>query len=897
MRTPLAFFRALTGSRETGTTRLLLMSLYLLLVISCYTATKAVRDSLFVIEIGPSQLPYLYIATAVTMAIISVAYPRALGRIGLYALVRLTSVIAVAGLMGFWWLVGYGGSASFYVLYVWVSIFGAITASQAWSVANHVFNAREARRSFAWIGLGGVIGGILGGTLARLVAPWTGTETLLPICAALMLVTVGILYSLTPPADEPNDQETASNVDSSTPSSSAVFKSIKESPYLSMLVVLLVAGVVVEAFIDYEFKSVAGASFDSKDRLTAFFGTIASYGGVLALIIQTLITSRLLKRFGVGSAILLLPSALLAASLVLTVRPTLWAVSILKLIDGSLSYSVHRSGMELLYIPISAKLRASVKGLIDLLVDRAGRALGGLFLLLLTAGLSLSVPALSLVASSCLIVWLVTALFVRRSYVQAFRVALEKKVIEPEALEVRTLDNTVMKALLNALSSPDDRQVLYALDLLSRTHPARWHSRVASLLDHQSPAVRCRTIALLTEWRVPSSELVSSRLTDPDLEVRVEAVRHLSELVSSNPGKKLAELVTHEDYGVVLAAIHAIGKYQLSGASLIDDRLIERALTTTGEYGVSARTAVARALAITRLAGKEHYLDTLLQDPNADVVQEAIRTTAEVRYESAISRLIVMLARAPLRREARQALLKFNGLALSELRGRLTDEQTAIEVRSRIPKVLSFYGTQDVADFLLSAVDHSPLSLHMPLLKALNRMRAQSAGITFETDVVVELIRQECDTYQRLSVIRKAIHSTDEPEGDFVDQLLSLMDKAIGERLSEGVERIFRLLALMYSPPDIESVYFNFHLGPSLRASAIEFLDNLMELPLRDLVMPIIEDSQENEGTEESVDGDPVSVEDALRALLKDDDEWLQTIAKEMAVSGRFRHLLSSKIA
>jgi len=61
------------------------------------------------------------------------------------------------------------------------------------------------------------------------------------------------------------------------------------------MVVLLIAGVIVEAFIDYEFKAVSVQSFKSKDNLTSFFGTMASYGGILALLFQTTVTNRLLK--------------------------------------------------------------------------------------------------------------------------------------------------------------------------------------------------------------------------------------------------------------------------------------------------------------------------------------------------------------------------------------------------------------------------------------------------------------------------------------------------------------------------------------------------------------------------------------------------------------------------
>jgi ATP/ADP translocase len=147
MRSPRELFRSITEIRERESDRLFMMAGYLMLIITCYTITKAVRDSLFIVAVGPSQLPYLYILSALCMGVVSAIYPHALRRIGLYSVIRLTSLIAISNLLAFWWLTERPGVLWFYVLYVWVSLFGAITASQAWSLATHVFDAREARRS------------------------------------------------------------------------------------------------------------------------------------------------------------------------------------------------------------------------------------------------------------------------------------------------------------------------------------------------------------------------------------------------------------------------------------------------------------------------------------------------------------------------------------------------------------------------------------------------------------------------------------------------------------------------------------------------------------------------------------------------------------------------------
>jgi AAA family ATP:ADP antiporter len=814
------------------------------------------------------------------MVLVSAGYSKALKRIGLYSVIRVTSLVAAGSFLLFWWLVAHEARASFYILYVWVSLFGGITASQAWSLANYVFDAREARRFFAWIGLGGVVGGIVGGSLARVVALWRGTELLLPICAALMIVTVGILHSLVFELRTEGGQRLAAET-GKLDDSHSVFEEIRSSRYLSLLIAVLLSGVVVEAFIDFEFKVVARQAFDSKDHLTSFFGTIASVGGILALLFQVLVTGRLLKRFGVSVATVLLPAALLASFVVIAVRPALWAVSLLKLVDGCLSYSVHRSGMELLYVPIPARIRASAKAFIDLLVDRAGRAAGGLILLVLTSLLSFSIPSLSVVAAIFLAVWIVLAVLVRSDYVQAFRVMLEKKVIEPEALEFRTLDSTMTAALVQALSSSDDRQVLYALNLLGNLPGEQWDKYLPALIEHKSSAVRGKAISQLTEHHSYSPELVSSRLLDPALDVRIEAVRHLCVLGSRPPEVKLREFVEYTDYRVVLAAIHCMAKYRLGGPDIIDEPLVERALNTTGEYAVTARRAAAGALALASLPRTPELIDRLLEDPNPEVVRQAIRTAGEIRCESAIPRLISLLERSSLRRDSGQALIKLGPTAITALKHSFQDDRTPLEVRVRIPKVFAFSQDPETAKFLVFRIHHSTPRLDTPLLKALNRMRAKVPDLSFDLDEISSVIREECSRHLHLRRIKEAMESGAPVAGNAI-RVHSLLIRAIDERLAESSERVLRLLALIYSPDDIQTVYYNFSSRSALKPSAMEFLDNLIDPGLSTLVMPVLEDYTDASSKITTKDPEMLRHE-ALLDLCAGSDEWLKTIATDLA--------------
>ena len=800
--------------REDESERVFLMFAYLLLIIASYMIVKAARDSLFVSTVGPSQLPYVYLAIAAAMGMVSSITSRAVQRIGLTSLVRMTSITAICNLALFWWGFRHHSTVLFYVLYVWVSVFGAITASQFWLLANYVFNAREARRLFGWIGAGGMIGGIVGGSSTKMIAPWFGTESLLLVCAGLVTVTVLLLSRIVHliPAEirgaavagAPRDVEAHST---------RLFRQICRSRHLALLMLLLTISVIVEAVIDYQYKFSASHAFGSKDQLTAFFGSITAYIGLLSLIFQIALTGPILKRFGAGVAILFLPAGLLAASVALALRPALWTAAALQIIDGSIGYSIHRSGMELLYLPVPSRQKNAVKGFIDTFVDRTGRAIGGILLLVLTSVYLMTISQLSAVACIFLAVWLAGALLVRREYLQSFRSALEKKTIQPDALHV-DLDDATITLLVGTLSSADERQILYALDLLSAVHPHHWRPQLARLVGHPSSTVRSRTLSVLARWNDrTATPLIADLLHDPDISVRAEAIRALG---------------LHWD-------------------------------------------AFPQARAM---------LDNLLADPNIEVVRQGIRSSGSVQYEAAIPLLIRNLQSARLRPDASAALLQFGPNIVLPLVRTLQDGRQPVEVRRHIPKVLADTRQQRAADTLLDALHVFENELDYPMIKALNRMRLASNEIAFDAEKVLASIEQEREDYLRLRSVLRSFESNSLDGRSRAAATFSILVRAIRERLEQKVERIFRLLALIYPPHDVYAAYYTCVVKPAARPSAIEFLDNLVDVKTKPLVMPLFEEAFELR--DESRTSAHMQRDAALRVLRKGADRWLQTIAADL---------------
>jgi AAA family ATP:ADP antiporter len=122
------------------------------------------------------------------------------------------------------------------------------------------------------------------------------------------------------------------------------------------------------------------------------------------------------------------------------------------------------------------------------------------------------------------------------------------------------------------------------------------------------------------------------------------------------------------------------------------------------------------------------------------------------------------------------------------------------------------------------------------VVKALNKLRL-SSQLRFPDDAIDKILVDECKSYyETWQVLRLQNHTGGNVRGQ-------LLKKALEERLELNLERIFRLLGLRYPPKDIFSTYLGLKSGRhTQRASAIEFLDNLLPANLKKYIFPIIDE-------------------------------------------------------
>src|SRR5260370_29259776 len=228
-----------------------------------------------------------------------------------------------------------------------------------------------------------------------------------------------------------------------------------------------------------------------------FFGNFNFYAGVLGLLFQLLLTARFLRRFGIGTALFVLPVTVFLGSAGLLVLGTLASAVALKGCDQVLRYSVDRSTAELLYLPIAARVKLQVKWFIDTVIWRIGDGLSGVIVLVFATFLHFPPRQISWVVLLLVGGWLVAVSVARRQYVATLRGSISQHRLDVEQASAPVLDPSTSDLLATNLSPSHPKDILYPLSLFEVEQQKAAHPAIRALLSHPAPDVRQNAIAIL----------------------------------------------------------------------------------------------------------------------------------------------------------------------------------------------------------------------------------------------------------------------------------------------------------------------------------------------------------------------------------------------------------------
>jgi AAA family ATP:ADP antiporter len=869
-----------------------LLFFYLFLIIGAYLMGQAVGDSLF-LSVFPRHLPYAMIGSAICIGAFVSAYIRLSHRLRLEPLIIATLLFFALCFVCFWWLTHFTARWVYLLIYVWVYVAGAMGPMMGWTLANYVLTTREARRIFAFIGAGGILGGTFVSFFTADVVSraYVRPQTLLLAIAFILMICallVRLLFRST--RQRLAAVSLAPTAGHTTPKNfGQSFRVIRGSPYLSLVTALIAVGCLATCILGYQFKLIAKAAYSNNPAaLTAFFGRFNGYMGLASLIFQLALTGPLLRAFGIRVTLFVLPVALMGSSVSVLLLPSLYTAGLLRGSHYILRYSLDKSSTELLYLPVSPEVKNQVKSFIDTFVWRSADGMAGLTLLLFGNVLKFSPSEVGFVNLVFLAGWIAIAYGARREYLNVLRLAIERRTLDPERTATSVLDSTTTEVLAHAVEGGGEQQLLYGLSLFEMGGEPRFHPVLRRMLDHPSPAVRQRALRLLSD----ASDLkilpqVEKLLADESLGVRTEALHYLVVHAGRDPLTLLSAERDFPDYGLQGAVVsfwaRTAGPEYLAAAGFILQDMLARA----GPDAARSRAEAARVLGvIPPPCGLHSELLKLLRDDDFEVLEQALLSAGKIQGSEFLPQVIEKLGESRLRGTARAALVQYGPQAVRTLRVYLNDAAVPLAIRKQIPKVLARIPSSDSAAALAESLIQSDPGMRFDVLKALNKLRSRDPGLVPPRSEVEDMLDAELLGYYRSFQILAAIdpNAGAAIPGPSLRGGESLLTRALRERMAYELERIFRLLALLYPPRDVHNAFLGLTMGTSQRqANALEVLEHLLqpdlyrrlvkgldaEIPLREKV------NFASRLCGSSVD----SRNEALRILLHSEDGWMSACA------------------
>lgn len=410
--------------RERATALLLASQAFLLL--ATYYVLKTMREPLVLAHGGAELRSYLAASQVVVLVFVVHGYSWLATRFDRVRLIA-ASAFVFASVLVVLYAVSATGLPLGVPLYLWVGIFGVVAVTQVWSLASDVLSRAQSLRWLPIIGAGAALGGAVGSFGAAPIARALGTRPLLLVALVPLGAYVAIAWWVHRREQSLGARSRTAVADEG---SRNTLRAVLEDRYL-----LLVAGlalllswvntngeyVLAQTVLDTSRAS--GADTASVERAVAdFYAGFYGWVNVLGVGLQLIVTGPLLRRFGVGAALVVVPVLALVGYGAMAFVPILALVKVTKIIENAADYSLQASARHMLFLPTSRQARYTSRATIDALVVRAGDVLSGLLVCAGTA-IHLGTREFAIINVVLASAWLFVVVAVSRRHAERARLA------------------------------------------------------------------------------------------------------------------------------------------------------------------------------------------------------------------------------------------------------------------------------------------------------------------------------------------------------------------------------------------------------------------------------------------------------------------------------------------
>ncbi len=460
-------------------------------MIAYQVAAKATRDAFFLSTFPVTALPAMMIAASLFAIGLAYLFTRALSAWGPERVIPIAFGASAVLLLVEWAISFPFRGAAAVLVYLHYGCLGALLISGFWSFLSERFDPRTAKRLLGRISVGGSVGGLFGGLVASQVGRGLPVTAMIPILAIFHLICSAAVLRLRPVAS-PSRPAAATQTAAPRRSNRRV---LAESPYLRGLIALVLLVTLSEGLLDLVLKGRAYQAFGQGGALLQFFAAFYTGTSILTVLVQAIGSRIALEKLGPARTAALLPASTAVVATGAIVVPGLSSAVIARGLESVVSNSLYRGGYEVLFTPVPAREKRSIKAVVDVGASRMGDFLAAaigqavVFVAMPHTGIILSA-----IAVVCSLVGAWVAFQLHAGYSQSLARGLVSRAVQLDLSDVRdsATRSTVLRtlgpmALSQFLRTPSEEEA--ASNQASSGGEAREDASTAAVDVGEEPAL------------------------------------------------------------------------------------------------------------------------------------------------------------------------------------------------------------------------------------------------------------------------------------------------------------------------------------------------------------------------------------------------------------------------
>lgn len=427
-----------------------LSAVYFFCILCGYFFLRPVRDAMGVAR-GMDELRWLFVCTALVSLAVVLAFGGVVARTNRRRFIPIGYLCVIGCLIVFAGMLIVDGAAGGgligsdtetplaryvgYVYYVWLSTINLFVNSVFWAFMVDLFDVRQGKRMFAFIGIGGTLGAIAGGWATNVISGMTDSvylpAGLMLIGAAFFGLAIVVMLSLDRLVfGSQRSQLTADGAaieghqwagDRDVAGEGGIggtfwegAHAVVRSPYLLGIGAYIALMAISNTLIYFTQANIILDDRDTFSELIAGFAQLDVLAQVATLFVQIFVTTQVIKRIGVGWTLVILPLVTLAGFAVLSAWATFGVMAVFQAVHRATRYAISRPARETLFSVVSPSEKYKAKPFVDVFVYRGGDLAGaGVDSMFAAMGLTLAAVAAATVPVAG--VWAVLCLALGRA--------------------------------------------------------------------------------------------------------------------------------------------------------------------------------------------------------------------------------------------------------------------------------------------------------------------------------------------------------------------------------------------------------------------------------------------------------------------------------------------------